>query len=346
VIKLICPKCMKPVPVADDFTGREVTCPSCSTTFEVPARYNPAVLGEPPPPPVAPPAPPPALPAPAAVIPPPPPLARPEGYAPPSPPSVPTEAAVAPPTPTPAGYTRSRGVTISPRVVAWVPTVLLTLTFLLTFFDWVGSYVGDAFGSAAVYSQNAWRTISGNPYRNFPLEDRMKKEYAWPPEVLNNIRSDWGIMLPYVLILILATALAWGERFVSTLDRGRLPKAFGWLAGVWPHRFAVLAGLATLALILILVQAGVGFGLERSMRGVASARFAEERKAAQAAGDQATLDAIKYREGQELSRFNLERTTWFDLVIVFHVLVVLFLILRAILDRRGNKPPPRLVLHY
>jgi hypothetical protein len=96
--------------------------------------------------------------------------------------------------------------------------------------------------------------------------------------------------------------------------------AFGWLAGVWPHRFAVLAALATLALILILVQAGVGFGLERSMRGVASARFAEERKAAQAAGDQATLDAINYREGQELSRFNLERTTWFQMVVVFHVL--------------------------
>ena len=35
--------------------------------------------------------------------------------------------------------------------------------------------------------------------------------------------------------MLLAVALAWGERFVDTLDRGRLPKALGWLAGIWPR---------------------------------------------------------------------------------------------------------------
>jgi hypothetical protein len=341
VVKLICPHCMKPVPVPDDFSGREVTCPSCMKTFDAPARYDPAVIPEAPPPPAPPPVPATAPePPPAAVTPAP--VSAPPPVVVPSVPAVPPAVAV----PTPAeGYTRSRGITISPPVVSWIPVVLLSLIFLFTFFDWVGSYVGRAFGTTAVYSQNAWRTISGRPYRNIPLEEMMKKEAAWPPEVFNKTRTDW-LMVPYMLVLLVAVALAWGERFVDTLDRGRLPKALGWLAGVWPRRFAVLAALATLALVLILVQAGVGFGLERSMRDVVSARFASERQAAVAEGDRATQDTIDFREEQELSRFNLERTTWFEMVVVFHVLVVLVLILRVVLARRGNKPPPRLVLHY
>ena len=40
VPKLFCPSCMKPVPVPDDFAGREVTCPSCNKVFDAPAKYN------------------------------------------------------------------------------------------------------------------------------------------------------------------------------------------------------------------------------------------------------------------------------------------------------------------
>ena len=165
MIKLICPKCMKPVPVADDFTGREVACPACGTMFDVPARYTPEVLSDPsgtattsparpePPAPVSLPSAIPSRPtSPAAAESPSDRPVPPPGFVPPSPPApppIPTYSAPpvvwgsqSTPTPTvPGNYTKSLGITISPRVVAWLPAVLLTITFFCTFFPWIGSYL-------------------------------------------------------------------------------------------------------------------------------------------------------------------------------------------------------------
>jgi preprotein translocase subunit SecG len=147
-----------------------------------------------------------------------------------------------------------------------------------------------------------------------------------------------------LLALILATILAVADRSVMSVDRARAPKWLKWVAAIWPYRVAILAALAVLALVLILVQSGVGFGLERATRQVVSEKFAEER--AKAVGDPSKLQTISFRQGEALSRFNLERTTWFDLVILFHILVVLAMIFEVILARRGTRPPPRIVLHY
>ena len=362
MVKLICPHCMKPVPVPDDFSGREVTCPSCLKPFEVPARYHPAVLADPVPPaarpaeaaasapPAVAPAPTPVrAPEPPAMSPEPPPTlpdrpAPPPGFVPPAPPAPAYPAGAgptaAPAVPAVAGYTHARGITISPNAVAWLPAVFLAVILFLTFLDWVGSYVGGT----AVYSQNAWRAVSGSPYQNLRLETMMKQDAAWPTEVFNKMTSDWKIMVPYLLALFLTTAFAWGDRLIGTVDRAHTPRQLGWLAGIWPHRSAILAGLAVLTLVLILVQSGVGFGLERAMRQVVSESFAEKRQAA--AGKQADLDRVAFQEDEAMARFKLERTTWFELVIVLHVLVVLAILLRAWLARRGDRPPPRLVLHY
>jgi hypothetical protein len=75
-----------------------------------------------------------------------------------------------------------------------------------------------------------------------------------------------------------------------------------------------------------------------------SERFAEERQ--KAANNVAEQAAIDFKEDQEFARFNLERTTWLYLVILLHILVVLAMIARYILDRRGHKPPPRIVIQY
>jgi hypothetical protein len=253
---------------------------------------------------------------------------------------VPAASAGVAPAPAPAGYTRSVGFAINPKVVAWLPAVLLSVIFALTFFDWVGSYPGEA----TVYSQNAWRALSGRPYRNFRLEELMRKEAAWPTEVFNRTRSDWALMIPYLVVLLLALFFAWGERLVNTSDPAQLPGPLRWARRAWPHRVTVLTALAALALILVFTQAWVGFGLERAVREVVRERYAEARTAA--GGDAALQDTIAFRENQELERFNLERTTWLNLVILLHVLVLLCLILRGVLVRRGDKPPPRLVLHY
>jgi hypothetical protein len=80
------------------------------------------------------------------------------------------------------------------------------------------------------------------------------------------------------------------------------------------------------------------------MRQTVAERFAADRE--RAAGNQAKLDEIEFRADQELSKFNLERTSWFELAVGLHLLVVLAMAGRFWLDRRGTKPPPRLVLQY
>lgn len=266
--------------------------------------------------------------------------APPPGFVPPEttqfePPLPPTP----PPPPIPHGYTHSRGFSLSPRVMAWVPAVGLTLILLLTFLNWVGSYVGGH----AVYAQSAWRSAARSVARDFPLERLMEQQAAWPTDVLNKVRTDW-LMVPYLIALIVAVVFAWAERMVAALDRTRLPPPLRWVAAVWPYRIPVIAALATVAFILLVAQASNGFGLERAMKGLVGERFAAERTAS--AGNPAALDAIDFKQDQELSRFNLERTTWFYLALALHVAVVLAMLVRAALERRGNRPPPRFVYQY
>ena len=338
MIKLLCPNCMKSVAVPDDAAGAETPCPECGAAFAVPSRYHP-VVAPPPAPPVLPPESVPMSTVPSD-RPAPPPGLIPSAYSaannqlePPLPPPP-------PPPPVPHGYTHSRGVTISPVVMAWVPAVFLTLILVLTFFDWVGSYVGGH----PVYAQNAWRSLTGSVARNFQIEELIKQQAAWPADVLNKVRSDWEVMLPYLLALVLATAAAWAERMVATLDRTRLPPPLRWVGTVWPYRIPVTAGLATVALLLVLIQVGSGFGLERAMRAAVNDRLVPDRTANKE--NAATLAAIDFKAEQELARFNLERTTWLHLAILLNVLVVVAMVVRSVMERRGNRPPPRLVLQY
>lgn len=320
--KLICPNCAKFVTVPDDAAGTTVPCPECKVPFPVPARYDPVVSV-------------PAAPAPPPVVAPPP-------AAPPAPPGfVPPEQRPLPPTPVlPAGYAHTVGLTLKAEALAWVPAVGLTLILLLTFFVWVGSYVGGH----PVYAQTAWRALTGSPSRNFHLEEFTQQQSGWPADVLNKVQSDWLLVLPYLLALVAAVALAWAERFVMTVDRGRLPKRLGFLGDVWPYRIPVLAALATVAALLLLVLLARGFGLERAMRETVTAKYADERVKAE--GNPSKLETIEWKADQELSRFNLERTFWLDLAVLLHVVVVLAMVGRAWLDRRGDKPPPRLVVQY
>jgi hypothetical protein len=246
-----------------------------------------------------------------------------------------------PPVPaTPAGYSRSIGISLSQTAVSWTPAVALTLILLLTFVTWVSSYVGDS----PVFTQNAWRAISGYPDVNVPLEQLMAKQ-GWPTaQVLDSVRSDWELMLPYIVLLVLAVVLAWLERTLAAVRKSVFPRPLQWIPALWPYRIPILAGLATIVLVLLIAQMINGFGIERALEQVVSERFAEKRT--QAAGSAYKLESIDYEEKQELARFNLERTTWLYLVILLHILVVLAMIARYVLDRRGHKPPPRIVIQY
>jgi hypothetical protein len=345
VVKLICPKCMKPVTIPDDFTGQEFTCPACGNAFDVPAKYTPAVLSD-------------TVPIPAGAL-----QAAitsaqtrdqpatsaeatdhlPQGAAPTapavpalsgmhaSPPPVPSAALA---TPTPAGYTKSVGITIAPKVVAWLPAAFLTILFFCTLFSWIAS----SLGGNSVYWQSPWRAIGGWVGKDPILLQSMPGDSNWVAQT----PMDWLLMLPFVLCLLVALVLAWAERLVHGLDTRRVPPQ---LAKVWEWRKVAIAVLSSIALFFMLIQVSTGFGMERAIRKVvhdepALAKVRDEAKDARA------KDAVAIKEESELAKYNMGRTIWQDLGLTCNVLAILTMLLSIQLDRRGDKPPPKLMLHY
>jgi hypothetical protein len=341
---------MRSVTLPDDFTGREVTCPSCHNTFEAPTRYNPTVLTDPVPP------------TPQVTSTPQPNLAVTGGSPLPAPPSVastkttenslmspehPTDRPPPPPglvplstgippmdsAPMPAGYTKTRSLVISQPVVAMLPLILLTLSFICTFFPWVGTYPNGS----AVNTQGLWRTISGYPTRNVPFEGIMQT----PPDWLDKVTSDWLMMIPYFFALLFAVAFAWVERLFHALDPRKLPPR---LARVWPWMTWIITGLTVIALFFMLIQLAYGFGLERAMRQVVSDQFSKQRE--EVAGSPTLLFKVKYNEEQEYLKFDMERTSWLYLGVLCNFLAAMAVLCRITLEKRGSKPPPRIVIQY
>ncbi|AWM36172.1 hypothetical protein C1280_03545 [Gemmata obscuriglobus] len=318
---------MSNVTVPDDAAGKEATCPNCGKSFPTPSRYT-AAVSEPRaaavptvPPGLAPPIPvlpviPPVPPAPPGLVPPP------TGGFLPGPDS----------TDAPAGYTKSRGITISPTVVAWLPAALLTAVLLLTFLPWVGSYAGGG----AVYSQRPWwALLSGTPSRDFRLEERSGIPSNW----LNKTSRDW-LLFPFFLCLLVGTGVAWAERVIKVLGPGAPPP----LVKLWPWRNSIVAGCAAVALLFLLWQLAHGFGMERAIQQQIAEEFAEKRAAA--ANSPADLAKVEYQEKQKFRAFDVEWTTWLYLALLCNVLAVGAVVTRVALDSRGNKPPPKLLLHY
>jgi hypothetical protein len=257
--------------------------------------------------------------------------APPPGLVPPMPAS-PAAATPSPELPIPAGYAHARGVALNPRVIAWLPAILLTVTLLCTFGPWVGMYLGGY----PVYSQGPWSAMFGAVNPNFALVEKMQTPGGW----LDKVRADWELMVPFTLALIFATALALADRGFHSLDPRRIPP----LAGIWKLRKLAILLFAATAFALAFIQVLNGFGLERAIRTTVSEQFAKDR--AEAAGSRAKLAQVQYREEQEFAKYSLERTTWLYLGLTCNLLAVLTMFIHTSLDRRGNKPPPRIVIQY
>jgi hypothetical protein len=236
--------------------------------------------------------------------------------------------------PIPAGYSHARGVTISPKVVAWLPAALLTITLLCSFFPWVGSYLGGY----PVQSQNVWQAMFGYPSRNLPLEEKA----AVPTEWIGKLKGDWELLLPALLALILAVCLAWADRGFHSLDPRKIPP----LAGIWPWRKVAIVVLAGLTFTLLLIQVFRGLGMERAIRQTVRENPALAKEREEARGSDWKLAAVENKEEQELAKYNLERTTWLYLGLTCNLLAVLAMLAHVGLERRGDRPPPRVVIQY
>lgn len=171
---------------------------------------------------------------------------------------------------------------------------------------------------------------------NFELARLMETPAGW----LDKMNSNWQLMLPCLMSLVAAFVLAVAERGFRALDPRKIPP----LARLWPWRMWVLVGLSALAFTLMVLQASYGFGLESAIRKVVTEKLSEERE--KAAGSPSELWGVEYKEKLLYEKFNLEHTTWFYLGIAANFLAVLALLVRIDLDKRGSKPPPRLVIQY
>jgi hypothetical protein len=320
-MRQLCPHCYTNVTVPDELAGKEATCTYCAKSFPVPGRYtaqvgaavSAGVAAVAPPPP--------APPAPVAPVAPVPVPEAPPGFLPPTP--------VAPAS---SGALKEIGFSIPPKLVSWLPAIMLTLVFALTFFPWVASYRG----SSAVYSQRPWGAlVGGTPARNFKLEDP-----GIPGGWLDRVRSDWKLLLPFFLLLIVGLLFAWADRGLKSFDPRKVPP----LAKLWPYRNFIVGMCALLALLLLIGQFLNGFGMERALRAQVAAQFEPQKVAAGESA--AALEKVNHDIEQALRGYDVERTTWAWLALTFLALGALAAVLRPCFEARGDKPAPRFLLRY
>jgi hypothetical protein len=325
-MRQVCPHCAKTVEL-DDAAG-DAPCPGCGQPIRVPTTYavavDPAaVKPTPPPPPVAaatPPAPPPVRAANPLPAPPP-------GFA------LPTQAIIPPS----AGYASSFPVALSPTAMPWLVAGGFTLIFLLWPFPWAGSYPGGL----TAYTQSLWGSL-GN---GFSTVTAVEQEFKQESPLEKAVRSDWWLVLPYMAIVVLGLALAWADRFVTAPDFAYRVGPLGTVrALVWPRRPVILLGLAGGSLLLFAVVSARGLGLEAAMKTVATARHAEELGRADLTS--ADREKLQTRIALDHARFGKANGQAWWLAGLAHLTVVGAAALYVGLERRGNSPPPRVVVEW
>jgi hypothetical protein len=315
-MRLICPHCQKTVSLPDAAAGQPTPCPLCGHVFTPPALAG-AALDLPPE------APAPRPPAPAPAAPPrvnEPPASRPVAGAATAPAAAPA---------TSPGTERCCRLSLRRDVLRWVVPIALGVTFLLTFFPWVVA----ALGGTTVYSQSAWGVAFNTHSTDLAAEAVLDRGAA--------LKDHWGVsilMMLYLLLLLLVTALSVGDAFLA--DRVAVPDA---LRVLWDNRKNLIGILTVVLAALLLVQYFTRIGVEAAAARAAWAA-AETPPMSQAdtarSPDRQVLDqGLRY--GKELNMYGLRRTWWFALAVLANLTAAVGIGLAAWLDRRGMLAEPR-----
>jgi hypothetical protein len=346
-MKLLCPNCQKMLTVPEEFAGRLMKCPLCAGTFNVPGLPSGGAAPEPAAavPPLAPVPTRPQAPAdtyslqPEAPPPVPAPAAAPEAPPPPAPvPASPaaavatvTEPAGVPPSPPPStaaaptmGYTKSYTMSFHPEVVRWVPAVAVVLIFILQFLPWVGVYPG---GVPAAW-QNGWEAAFGSYGEDHDMLDMFQFKDNRPGVNL--------LLIFYFLPFFVVTLVVTVGVLVVTLKPMKLP---GTLEGLLRFRWTLVAGLNLLTFLFLLLQLILGFSIEKSYQEQVADRIAKDRK-----DEKRTVPSKQLEAMEKVPLYSLHRTRWLRLVFVLQLVAAIAAALMAWVEKRGNRPPPRLVL--
>jgi hypothetical protein len=313
-MRQVCPHCLAAVEVPASAAGGDVECPVCRRPITVPRSYTPSVD------PAA------VRPVPAAPAPPPDRPVPPPGFI------------VGPrPAAAPTGeYTHTRGLSLSATFCDWLPVAGLTLIFILTFFAWVVIAPGGYRG----YAQSPWGSLFADMTPDPVVDSILEAEKP----LREHLHSTWVFLLPYLVLLVALTILAWVERLFESSKQVAMPSPLVWIEPVWPYRIAALTVGAGVLLFLIAIQAGKGFGLESAAAEAAKLPGIKEKL--EAADTSAKKRAIEIEAAKVSAYLTPEGTTARAVAIWLHIFVLLALLGRVWLARRENQPPPRVEVKW
>jgi hypothetical protein len=360
-MNLLCPHCQQMLTVPEQNAGQAMKCPLCNQTFTVPALPSgpapgPVLKDVPadiplaplPPEPEAKPSPRPTpqlaheepvyklATEPLRPAPPPLPPRREERVtASPPRPTPPPQPTPAPP-PLPAGYQHTSTCQVNPQVVAWIAPAALFVVLVLWF---VPSWVEASPGGYAVYTQRGFQTLWGGMSAD-AVGQKVLGEMKPSREInRDSVPSNWLTTLLFICFLVAALALA-----VVPLVSAQAPalRQHPFVQQVWPWRSVLLVVASLLALVFMLLQLGVGFGLQKAVAAQAAAG------APQATGKETPDEekAAAIRQGLEVDQYHLRHTFWFWLALALLLVALLAAALELWLERRAGRPLPRMELHW
>jgi hypothetical protein len=306
---LICPHCQQKITVADSLGGQTTNCPRCSGPFTaplLPPSMSSGGHGS------------------AHGV-----EAGPPGYGSTfAAESEPSAASAAGQQPLPAGgIAARRGIILQSNVVRWIAPACLVLNFFLFFFPWVGVYIGGTvFGGTMLARQSG----GGIAFGLSPVRQDEK--------FLSSLTSTSGdaLLVLYFLVLLVGFVVSVGLAAIAFGPedfRRKLPPSLPQIL-VW--RTMAIAGIAALAFFFVeLHHLFMSFSIESLAQASAPAVFRDVREAA---------------KGPELADALfaplVQRTGWFSLVVSLNWLALLGALTDLWLERRGQRPPPRLLLEW
>ena len=230
--------------------------------------------------------------------------------------------------PAPGGYTHSTTLRLRPRAVRLIAPLTVTALIVLLFFPWTGAYPAGY----PVYTQTAFQSVWGGV-----TVDIVGKEVLSSDKPYDKIDKD-PLMLFYILLLLVAVALVAAPIWLST----RLQKQRALLGSLARRRLEALATVAIISLSLLVMQMQMGFGFESAVTDKVDRNLSAEFAAAKTPQER---EKANIQRALELAPLNLRHTSWLQLAICGHVLLLAGVGLELWLRRRGDRPLPRLDGH-
>jgi hypothetical protein len=227
-----------------------------------------------------------------------------------------------PPAPAAAGEYRWRvAFTAEPRILRWIAPVCFVLIFLLFFFPWVGAYYGSHVAVRQLGVGVAFGVYNGEKgAESLAAEQR--------PGVA-------PFTLLYFLLNLLSVVLAVAV-VVLLVAPQLLPPHIVAMAVPW--RTLAVAGAALLLLLFLLPQVLFNLPLESKLLDEAEKAYdAEVNKA---------KDSDRLRAEREYGQVRnaVQRRFWFRTVMLLNLLAALSAVGELWLEKRRDKPLPRLVM--